>query len=533
MSINSRHSVESLSRDILEEIYHRNCRFPNDINEHLPTIHRYANLSNSVVQFGVREGISTSALLSSSSHRVVSYDMTHNSNVERYFEYANLSGKSCVYAGADSRLIDIEMCDMLFIDTEHTYDQLSVELSRHHHNVRNFIVMHDTVSYPELNRAIDEFLCNNPQWQIHETFDNNGGLTVLSRKDQLITVVVPTMWKAQSIFESQLKMLIDCDLISEIIIYNNDVKSTPDWELLGNKKVTLLTLGDEHKNYYVNPCWNAGVERSITQKVCIMNDDIAFDIGVIDAVFNKVQPSSGVFGIVADADRVPMINGGNSIFFQKWMSGWYSFGFGQLMFLHKNNWNPIIDGLDVYYGDNFIFNHHLSLGLDNYLIRGLRWYSPLASTTRSKKVTDFHKVEHKLYQDWIKENKIPTTQAEIDIIKQGNHINIVVVCDDINVVKSKTVTSLLNMSIPDNHVISFDYVLGNELDNVEFNLYNYIFVVEDGYVVSEDALNEMMNILESEKDLNMIRSCDKDGLVCGLVKRKATDKIKELLSRDS
>lgn len=281
---NNTHSIKSISEELLGEIYRKNCQIPSDINEHLPTIHKYANMSDCVVEFGVRDGVSTSAILASSAKRVFSYDLAYNNTVEKSFEYARLSGKNCSYNFGDSRLVEIDACDLLFIDTEHTYEQLIVELNNHHHKVKNFIVMHDTVTFPELNRAIDEFLYNNTEWQIHKSFHNNNGLTILVRKDQLITVVVPTMWKAQVIFEEQLKLLTECDLISQIIIYDNDTKSTPSWEILKDKKINLTKLGHEDKNYYVNPCWNAGVERSKTDKVCIINDDITFDVGIMDVV---------------------------------------------------------------------------------------------------------------------------------------------------------------------------------------------------------------------------------------------------------
>jgi len=40
--------------------------------------------------------------------------------------------------------VDIASCDLLFIDTRHTADQLTWELQRHAGKVRQRIVLHDT-----------------------------------------------------------------------------------------------------------------------------------------------------------------------------------------------------------------------------------------------------------------------------------------------------------------------------------------------------------------------------------------------------
>jgi hypothetical protein len=97
----------------------------------------------------------------------------------------------------------IEETDLLFIDTYHVYDHLKKELEMHSSKARKFIIMHDTTTFafrgevqvynstvaPE-NRtqpkglwpAVTEFLETNQEWQILEKFDNNNGLTILSRK---------------------------------------------------------------------------------------------------------------------------------------------------------------------------------------------------------------------------------------------------------------------------------------------------------------------------------------------------------------
>ncbi len=80
--------------------------------------------------------------------------------------------------------IEIPEVDMLFIDTLHTYDQLTAELERHHSKVKKFIAMHDTnlEGDPDNMRgAVNDFLDKHPEWDIAEYHENNNGLTVMHR----------------------------------------------------------------------------------------------------------------------------------------------------------------------------------------------------------------------------------------------------------------------------------------------------------------------------------------------------------------
>ena len=47
----------------LEKIYQYKCSSPSDINEHLPTLLRYSQMCDHVTEFGVREPVSTYALM--------------------------------------------------------------------------------------------------------------------------------------------------------------------------------------------------------------------------------------------------------------------------------------------------------------------------------------------------------------------------------------------------------------------------------------------------------------------------------------
>jgi hypothetical protein len=110
-------------------------------------------------------------------------------------QLANENGTDFTFETADTRNLTIEETDLLFIDTWHVYDQLKVELELHADKARKYIIFHDTTSFEYIGEtitgdtiymglwpAIEEFLEENSQWELHERYTNNNGLTILKRK---------------------------------------------------------------------------------------------------------------------------------------------------------------------------------------------------------------------------------------------------------------------------------------------------------------------------------------------------------------
>lgn len=178
-----------------------------DINEHLNTIKKYVEMSDHVTEMGTRFAISTYSLLLGRPKKAISIDL----NYHFYKPYeneinkiANMCGVDFNFVEADVLKIDIEKTDMLFIDTLHTYEQLSKELRKHESNVNKWIILHDTVTFGHtdeqyyqngnvsenlernsnkkgLYNALTDFLEENKNWRIKEHYTNNNGLTVIER----------------------------------------------------------------------------------------------------------------------------------------------------------------------------------------------------------------------------------------------------------------------------------------------------------------------------------------------------------------
>lgn len=193
----------------MEKIYQKyleKCETVSDINEHLPTLKKYAEECKTIIEMGVRAIVSTWAFLSANPRKLLSLDIENPSNfganIQEIYELAEESGIEFKFIESSSLTYDMPLCDLLFIDTWHDYLQLKKELYRHHKNTKKYIILHDTVSYgytdesnyesytesrEETNLpkglcpAIDEFLNENRDWILWERKPNNNGLTILKR----------------------------------------------------------------------------------------------------------------------------------------------------------------------------------------------------------------------------------------------------------------------------------------------------------------------------------------------------------------
>lgn len=195
----------------VELMYEQLASSPSDINEHLPTLKRYASECDHVTEMGVRWVVSTYAFATAKPKTFVSIDIRHPSenewnsrwgsgqrltDIEEYCKENNINYKFIL---GDTRKLEIEETDLLFIDTLHEYEQLKIELELHANKAKKYIIFHDTESFKFRNEtapdirgqsekdkigiwpAILEFLNSNSNWKVQETFTNCNGLTVLKR----------------------------------------------------------------------------------------------------------------------------------------------------------------------------------------------------------------------------------------------------------------------------------------------------------------------------------------------------------------
>lgn len=153
-----------------------------DIQEHVGLLRGLAHDCGSVVEFGMRGGISTIAMLRSGA-RVTSYDVKDYPKVRQVIQA--VWPTTFAFRQRSSTAGSIDECGMLFIDSLHEPEHLWKELTMHHGKVKHLIAMHDTHNskFPLLHRTVVDFVHENDRrWKVFLDLRNSSGLTILCRK---------------------------------------------------------------------------------------------------------------------------------------------------------------------------------------------------------------------------------------------------------------------------------------------------------------------------------------------------------------
>jgi hypothetical protein len=190
-------------------------RGPGDIHEHLKHLRRLSSECDSVLELGVRGMVSTYGILAgldkskASNKRYIGVDLFFPpiATLSKLEKNARKSNISFLFILKDDAFLDPIEVDMLFIDTLHTYAQLTFELEKFSPFVKKYITMHDTDApwgfedepapygndkshYPSwvdrdkrgLLAAADDFLVRHPEWELAERYTNCHGFTVFKRR---------------------------------------------------------------------------------------------------------------------------------------------------------------------------------------------------------------------------------------------------------------------------------------------------------------------------------------------------------------
>jgi hypothetical protein len=177
-------------------MYQELCNKESDINEHLPTLRDLASECHHITEMGVRGVVSSWAFAEGlkSGSNLIMIDKAHpaafGGSLDEIQKRCAQKGIAMQFKLADTTKIGIDKTDLLFIDTQHTYEQLRKELELHPSNVEKYLVFHDTTTFgevgddsksPGLWTAIEEFLVMHPEWKIKFRHTNCNGLTCLEK----------------------------------------------------------------------------------------------------------------------------------------------------------------------------------------------------------------------------------------------------------------------------------------------------------------------------------------------------------------
>ena len=203
------------NKDYIKNKFHTLCNTISDINEHLPTLYKYASECESVFETGVKAVISSWAfaygLLNNRKERKQLFMNDNTScNINELLNYTKNTNLSINYEWVNNLQLEVKQnYDIVFIDTWHVYGKLKRELAKLSKYANKYIIMHDTTvdeihgetirnswnpeqqsiesGFPVeeitsgLWKAIEEFLIENCHWKIKERYYNNNGLTILEK----------------------------------------------------------------------------------------------------------------------------------------------------------------------------------------------------------------------------------------------------------------------------------------------------------------------------------------------------------------
>ena len=169
--------------------FRRLCGEAHDISEHLGLLRGLAMDPSvqTIVEIGFRTGVSATAL-ATAGKPLHCYDIEPcTSGVNKLKKLA----PNFNFTRGDSHRFTIPKCDLLHIDSLHTYRHLRQELRLHHAACSKWLVLHDTATFglkgkdgsqAGLLAAIREFLADEGKaWSAHLRLLNNNGLTLLQR----------------------------------------------------------------------------------------------------------------------------------------------------------------------------------------------------------------------------------------------------------------------------------------------------------------------------------------------------------------
>lgn len=330
----------------------------------------------------------------------------------------------------------------------------------------------------------------------------------------MYSVVMPTMWRATELTERMLTELTQYPLVDEIIIIDNDTSKTPDWDVLKHEKIVMMP---QKSNIYVNPAWNLGVKFARNQLVAIINDDIVFDTDVFVKIRAKLLfEGTGVMGIIAGEEQFnqPLTTDG-SINMKEWKKGDHIHGFGQAMFIRRDHWVPITDGMLIYFGDDHIFHTQLMAGRKNYMIYNIRHETPCAQTTKDTSITgNIFAADKKIFDPWFWANplKKPEVQVEQPVVEQPvieqkvvKPLKTILIAIPTNkYIEPETMKSIYDLEVPEGYKTHFQYFFGYQIDQIR-NLiadwasrYDYLLSVDSDISFAPDTLKKM---IAADKDM--------------------------------
>ena len=182
------------------------------------------------------------------------------------------------------------------------------------------------------------------------------------------SVIIPTLW-LPCFFEETLVSLNDNIFVDEVIIIAN--AKTPKLPMLN--KVHVI---QQDNNIGVNPAWNLGVKLALSNNIMLLNDDLQVSQEIFPCLLDLITNDEvGIVGIdpLSKDLGYPTTN----IIEER------PDGYGCLMVFKSKNYSTIPEGLDIYFGDDWLLFTSKKKGLLNLRISGFKTNGVLSMTSRN------------------------------------------------------------------------------------------------------------------------------------------------------
>ena len=301
-----------------------------DINKLFPILRKYAQKCRHITEMGSRHFCSAWAFCVTRPEKIICYDIYVSPYLGYIAEATKRNNINFNFINQDVLTSDIEETDLLFIDTIHTYKQLSQELKLHSKKVRKFIIIHDTATYGEIgednnspaeNKAIEEFLSANPEWRFKEKVDYSNGLIILEKIN--ISIVIPTFNHLEDALQPCIDRVLKYTNLDnkEIIIVANgctdDTKEYIKVLIERVKNIWIKMIWIDQPSGYVIPI-NTGIKESVGEYIITLDNDSHLlpqrknewiDLLLEPFIDNKVGMSGPFFGRYDDIDETVLHSG--------------------------------------------------------------------------------------------------------------------------------------------------------------------------------------------------------------------------------
>jgi hypothetical protein len=171
----------------------------------------------------------------------------------------------------------------------------------------------------------------------------------------MIDLIIPTMWKFK-LFPHFLEKYVNYQDVKKIIIIDNLYQNKPK-KLIENKKIQYCK---QPSNIFVGPSWNIGVDRSSSDFICILNDDIFLQEDVLNFVLKQDFSKIDIIG-----SKIVHSNHNTSIekisINKKIPLGSQFYNFGTCMFMKKEKYFRIPSLYKCWFTDDYLVHQHQNI----------------------------------------------------------------------------------------------------------------------------------------------------------------------------